>query len=68
MNYDRDLAEDEMAELRLSQRLRNAAHRRKIMGTVKQSIIEIGGITDEAAMAIVRAMAKGNVPHVTVQF
>ena len=28
MNYDRDLAEDEMAELRLSQRLRNAAHRR----------------------------------------
>lgn len=49
-------------------RQKNAAHRRKIMGTVKQSIIEIGGITDEAAMAIVRAMAKGNVPHVTVQF
>ena len=28
MNYDRDLAEDEMAELRLSLRLRDAAHRR----------------------------------------
>lgn len=49
-------------------RQKNAAHRRKIMGAVKQSIMEVGGITEEAAMAIVRAMAKGNVPHVTVQF
>lgn len=60
------IAEQQAAEQ--ARRERNAAHRRKIMGTVKQSIIEIGGITDEAAMAIVRAMAKGNVPHVTVQF
>lgn len=49
-------------------RQKNAAHRRKIMGAVKQSIMEVGGITEEAAMAIVRAMAKGNVPHVVVQF
>lgn len=49
-------------------REKNAAHRRKIMGTVKQSIMHVGGITDEAAMEIVRAMAKGSVPHVAVQF
>lgn len=60
------IAEQQAAEQ--ARRERNAAHRRKIMGTVKQSIIEIGGITEEAAMLIVRAMAKGNVPHVTVQF
>lgn len=63
---DKRIAEQQAAEQ--ARRERNAAHRRKIMGTVKQSIIEIGGITDEAAMVIVRAMAKGNVPHVTVQF
>lgn len=60
------IAEQQAAEQ--ARRERNAAHRRKIMGTVKQSIMEVGGITEEAAMAIVRAMAKGNVPHVTVQF
>lgn len=60
------LADAQAAEQ--ARRERNAAHRRKIMGTVKQSIMEVGGITEEAAMAIVRAMAKGNVPHVTVQF
>lgn len=63
---DKRIAEQQAAEQ--ARRERNAAHRRKIMGMVKQSIIEIGGITDEAAMAIVRAMAKGNVPHVAVQF
>lgn len=68
---DKEAEEQRIADAQAAEQARrekNAAHRRKIMGTVKQSIMEVGGITDEAAMAIVRAMAKGNVPHVTVQF
>jgi hypothetical protein len=51
-----------------ARRERSTKHRLAVMGQIKQSLMEIGGITEEAATSIVRNMVKGRVPNVAVQF
>lgn len=63
---DKRISDEQAAEQ--ARRDRSTKHRQAVMGQIKQSIIAIGGITEEAAMSIVRDMVKGKVPNVTVQF
>lgn len=49
-------------------RQKNAAHRREIMGQMKADLIVAAGITEEQATHAVKAMVKGGVRHVQVNF
>jgi colicin import membrane protein len=49
-------------------RQKNAAHRREIMGQIKADLIVAAGITDEQATHAVKAMVKGGVRHLQVNF
>lgn len=63
---DKRIADEQAAEQ--ARRDRSTKHRQAVMGQIKQSLMQIGGITEEAAVSIVRDMVKGKVPNVTVQF
>lgn len=60
---------DEAARIEAEQRKREAdrAHRAKIMGAAKEAIM-IEGIDEEQARAVVLAIVRGEVPHVTINF
>lgn len=45
----------------------NIAHRRKVMGDAKRALIEVG-ITEEQAIAVVKAIVAGTIPNVKVEF
>lgn len=51
-----------------ARREKNRAHRGQIMGEAKLSIMAAGEITDAAAVAIVKAIVAGSIPHVTLRF
>lgn len=60
---------DEQARIEAEQHKREAdrAHRVKIMGAAKEALM-IEGIDEEQARAIVLAIVRGEVPHVTINF
>lgn len=51
-----------------ARREKNAAHRREVMGQIKADLIVAAGITEEQATAAVKALVKGTVRHVQVNF
>lgn len=60
---------DEAAKAEAEQKAREAdrAHRAKIMGAAKEALM-IEGIDEEQARAVVLAIVRGEVPHVTINF
>lgn len=60
---------DEQARIEAEQKAREAdrAHRAKIMGAAKEALM-IEGIDEEQARAVVLAIVRGEVPHVTIKF
>ncbi|ROT45042.1 hypothetical protein [Pusillimonas sp. NJUB218] len=60
---------DEQTRIEAEQKAREAdrAHRVKIMGAAKEALM-IEGIDEEQARAIVLAIVRGEVPHVTINF
>lgn len=55
---DERIAEEQAAEE--ARRTKNAENRREKMGETKQALMDVGGITNEAATAIVRALTRQN--------
>lgn len=60
-----DAAEAARAE---AARQANREHRAKIMGSAKLKLMEIEGVDEFAAVAIVKAIVAGQIPAVTLQF
>lgn len=61
---EKRIADEQAAEQ--ARREKNAANRREKMGQAKQAMMSIGGITEEAAMKIVRALAKQSQPDAKI--
>jgi hypothetical protein len=51
-----------------AKRERNRAHRAQVMGEIKLAIMAAGKITDEQAIAVVKAMVGGSIARVRVEF
>lgn len=67
------LEDERLAAAEEARRAKNRAHRAQIMGEVKISIMAAGQagehpVTEAAAVAIVRAIAAGSIPHVSLAF
>lgn len=62
------LADEERQRLEALALAQRVAHRRKVMREAAAGLAKETGIGKEAALAIVTAIASGNVPHVSVQF
>lgn len=60
---------DEAARIEAEQKAREAdrAHRARIMGAAKEALM-IEGIDEDQARAVVLAIVRGEVPHVTINF
>lgn len=51
-----------------AKRARNRAHRSQVMGEAKLSIMAAGSVDEDAAVAIVKAIVAGSIPHVSLAF
>lgn len=51
-----------------ARRERSINHRRAVKTEIKEALMSAGKITEDAAVAIVKAMIDGTIPRVTVQF
>lgn len=60
------IAKEEAAEQ--AKRDKNRAHRVQIMGEAKIAIMAAGSVDEAAAVAIVKAIVAGSIPHVTLRF
>lgn len=49
-------------------RAKNRAHRAQFMGEAKLSIMAAGNVDEAAAVAIVKAIVAGSIPHVSLEF
>lgn len=61
-------AEADRAAAEQAARDADRAHRSKVMGAAKEAIMESGPVAEQAARAIVLAIAAGNVPNISIRF
>tara|TARA_R110002074_G_scaffold262994_1_gene435079 strand:+ start:1969 stop:3426 length:1458 start_codon:yes stop_codon:yes gene_type:complete len=62
------IADKAREDAEIAKRERNRAHRAKVMGEAKIAIMAAGAINEEVAVAIVKAIDKGQIPHVSLEF
>lgn len=62
------LAEEKRVAEEEAKRARNRAYRSQVMGEAKLSIMAAGNVDEDAAVAIVKAIVAGSIPHVTLGF
>jgi len=60
------IAAEEAAEQ--ARKEKNRAHRAQIMGEAKIAIMAAGPVDEAAAVAIVKAIVAGSIPHITLRF
>lgn len=60
------IAKEEAAEQ--ARKEKNRAHRAQIMGEAKIAIMAAGSVDEAAAVAIVKAIVNGSIPHITLRF